>query len=808
MKNRLRLGCVAAMACAVQLCSMVPMQAQAADPLDVYKQLRAPGAFKEAYSVHNLAIKRDVGTFTLSSGLVCLVEPAGGAVTAAAFSGSGSFELKTDVPMERAQLAILTKQKDQPFAENFDKLALRFSDATAEEIRKGGTKADVSACDHDILDNAANKLRTKLYYNLAARLLQDVLSKESSGAFYAFISGKNYSDKELFAVDPHGVASMGIAPEEVGLEIYDEKHEGIWYAGHLLAERGSGSDTGTQANAMVYPVSHDIDVHIDKSGFISGSSTSVLNANATSLAVVPLDLYATLRVSKVVDGNGKELKFIQENKDYDSDYWVILNAPVEINGKFTLTTSYAGKDAVKKEGAGNYLLLSGARDSWYANTHMADFANYTMKLHIPKGLTMIATGKKTGESVDGGEVVTEWKSEAPLPVAGFNFGAFKVLEAKSTSNPTDVLACANDELPDNLRPLTKYALYHTLNTVMLLDGAKAEARAAIDLYSQDYGPLAFSSVAVTQQTYNMEGQSWPGLVFLPSESLLNVQQREYLGMDNYHNFYSVVLPHEIAHQWWGNTVASFSYRDQWIEEGFADDTASLYMLAHHGLKDYLQFWKDEHSSLMDKNRFGFRANDVGPIAMGYRSSTSKAGWNIYRELVYPKGAYVLHMLRMMMWNRQNKDQAFFDTMKDFLATNQGHTVSVSELQDVFEKHMPPSLTPHNDGKMDWFFKQWVYGTAIPEYKFSHSIEKDASGNVQLSLTIMQTGVGEDFFMPVGIYLELPSGSVVKLGTVPVMGTKTVEQKINLGPIDPKNMPKRALLNYQYDVLSSNLLNNN
>ena len=56
--------------------------------------------------------------------------------------------------------------------------------------------------------------------------------------------------------------------------------------------------------------------------------------------------------------------------------------------------------------------------------------------------------------------------------------------------------------------------------------------------------------------------------------------------------------------------------------------------------------------------------------MGYRLNNSCTG-SIARELIYPKGAYILHMIRMMMWDRQNGDQNFKLLMKDFVTTYTG-----------------------------------------------------------------------------------------------------------------------------------------
>ena len=56
------------------------------------------------------------------------------------------------------------------------------------------------------------------------------------------------------------------------------------------------------------------------------------------------------------------------------------------------------------------------------------------------------------------------------------------------------------------------------------------------------------------------------------------------------------------------------------------------------------FWRDEHDLLLEKDAQEFRGIDAGPLTMGYRLNNTRTG-GVSRRLIYPKGAYVLHMLR-------------------------------------------------------------------------------------------------------------------------------------------------------------------
>jgi len=263
-----------------------------------------------------------------------------------------------------------------------------------------------------------------------------------------------------------------------------------------------------------------------------------------------------------------------------------------------------------------------------------------------------------------------------------------------------------------------------------------------------------------------------------------------------------VGPHEIAHQWWGHAVGSDSYRDEWMGEGFADFSASLFLQSFyrdHGNSDYLDFWKDEHDLLINKNQEGKRPIDIGPVTLGYRLGSTKSGFDIPRRLIYPKGAYLLHMVRMLMWNPRTEDGDFKDLMKDFVTTYYNRPATTEDFKAMLEKHMSPAMNARGDGTMDWFFDEYVYGTALPDYKFSYAFEPSSDGYV-LNASLTQSNVDDKFVMFVPIYLDLGNDKVIKLGNVKMAGNSTRPIKVPLNGI--KEAPKRALVNYFYDVLST------
>ena len=303
---------------------------------------------------------------------------------------------------------------------------------------------------------------------------------------------------------------------------------------------------------------------------------------------------------------------------------------------------------------------------------------------------------------------------------------------------------------------------------------------------------------MTQQTAFNYGQAWPGVVWLPISYFFDTTVRRQLGMIDPRGYFKTVGPHEVAHQWWGHTVGFHSYRDQWISEGFAELSASLYIqMIQKKPQEFIKFWDDQNWLLTQKNKEGFRPIDAGPVTLGYRLATTKSGFDIPTRLIYPKGGYILHMIRMMMWSPQTGDDTFKNMLKDFVRTYANRAATTEDFKKMAEKYMTPEMNLRGDGKMDWFFDEYVYGTSLPTYRFEHSFSQSSEGPV-LNLKVRQSNVDDKFSMIVPLYLELAGGKVFRLGSTAMAGNTTFEQKIPLRGLPEK--PKRAMLNYFNDVL--------
>jgi hypothetical protein len=747
----------------------------------VYQQLRniTPGG--KTIAVKDFVLKRDAGTFTFKSGNFFFLTPVQGKTTGAVFIGAATFSLSPRLEAEKHSLQLLTKSSEM--IEYFNSAVFRFTDGTEEEIEAKGSAPTGTTMSQgsEMLADIQKVLRKNLQYNLEARILQDVLSTEPGDFFCAFIKGQKYSGKEIYVMDRHGVPAdfidWDVAPEEVAFFTYTDNKIGLWTASHYLDEYANGVASGRQVNESYRILNQKLEVTIEKSGHLTGTATTTILPLTQGLRVIALRLFHKLRVDSVTDENQQPVPYIQEKQDEDYQFSIILPSSPGFGKTLSLTTHYSGPDAVLSQGWGSF--YPSARENWYPNSYSTgDYANYQITFRIPKDLTMVATGSKKTERVEGEYGVTEWKTDVPVPVAGFNFGQFKKNEV---------------ELPDQGVTLENYAnVVLTSSTTNKMKRTLGEGQLAIPLYTDYFGPVPYKRLAITEQAAYY-GQSFANLVFLPIISYSDPGA----GADAA-SFFRAVGPHEIAHQWWGNTVGWISYRDQWMGEGFAEFSASLFLQMFFKDGTYDNFWETEHKLLVEKDKEGFRAIDVGPVTLGYRLASTRVGFWVPRRLIYPKGAYILNMIRMMMWNNETQDADFKKLMHDFVKLYTNRPATTEDFKTAVEQHMNSSMNLTGDGKMDWFFDEYVYGTALPTEKLGYTFSSAPDGSVILNFKVEQSGVDQHFRMTIPIYLELADGGIARVGSIPLTGTTTFENQITLRGL--KTRPKRAMINYYHDVL--------
>lgn len=791
------------------------------DPL--YVKLRKISEDAQSFSgeyatVNNLTLKKDAGIFTLKSGEIYFLKPADGKIIGAVFFGEGEFSLTPPVESEKRMLKFFTESAD--LKEQFDQLVIFFTDETFDEIKKSSnakisTNGSQASKARDAYRDKEAAFKTDFRYNITARYLMDSYSPPRPGFFTCFIQGKKHSQL-LYQIDPLGIES--VSPEQVMLLNYSDTGRGIWTAFHLENEYKKGTATSSQDRRVFDLKKHEIDATLRGTTLIA-SDKITMNLLVPGQRVLPFSLFPSLRVKRVIDEQGQEVNIIQEDKNRDGDLSIILAQAPEVGKPFTLTFEYEGTEAVRQAGNGNYILFP--RSTWYPNnggTQFGDRALFDITFHYPKKFTMIGVGEQiTADTLNGDIKTSKWSTKnVEMAVAGFNYGDFIKKEIKDTVTNYGLEVLVNREMPDEIKNI-QYEIDRmessgartattlgAMSTSSMADTVLVEAQNSSRIYDSFFGKLPFNRIAMTQQPNTFFGQAWATLIYMPYMAFIGSTQRVQLfGLrGGTQSFWREVAAHEVAHQWWGHAVGWTSYHDQWMSEGFAEFSTSLYIqYSKKDLDKFNDFWEQQRRQITEASPAtkDKKPYTVGPITQGYRLNTAKTG-NVAQNLIYPKGAYVLQMLRMLMYDSKTGDAKFRAMMKDFIVSHFNKDVSTEDFKRITEKHITPVMDVDKNGKMDWFFDQWVYGTEVPAYKLEYKINQ-VEGKPVLTGKITQSGVSDNFIMPIPIYLDFGNGWV-HLGKATIVGNQTMD----LGNIPLPQIPKKVAICAISDVLATKIEN--
>jgi hypothetical protein len=743
------------------------------------------GAPTETLRTENVELRRDKGSLTLKNGQLSFVKADKDRPVIAVFTGDGVFRLQPAIPIEANYLSKVTGKSE--IEESFDSAVFYFSDGTYDEVKK-------QASDMPLDPRAAQELKTlreklKRGPNVAAELLAEVMNPKRGQSFRAYLHGKKYNDLRFMMV-PSGALPEFQSPEEVAVMNIDNEKTAIWYLTHLASEWANNTANSAENKRDVLATHYKIETDVAKGGALTATTEMEFTAVADGARVLAVDLLPSLKVKKITNEKGREVSFIQ-----DYSLHVIEPQPLVAGKKYSLRFEYEGNKVIRDEGGGNFSVL--ARESWYPNVNtFLDHATYELKFRVPKKFTLVSVGKLESESKEGDSSVSVWKSDVPIAVAGFNYGEFKKRKVTDEKANYELEVYTTQQVPDSLAHFQEQM---ALTPSAMAQNALVDAQNSMRVYSQMFGPAPYSRLAVTQQPAFTFGQSWPTLVYLPVSAFLDGTQRwSLMGGEafRFSEFILEVTPHEVAHQWWGHMVGWASYHDQWLSEGFAEFSAGLFLEYTEKPAEVQKFWDRLHTEITAKNNFGNSPNDAGPIWLGLRLSTPKDPGG-YRGMVYPKGAYILQMIRMLMRDDKTGDQDFSAMMKDYVQTHLYKNATSESFLAVVAKHMKPIMDLDGSHNMDWFRREWIYGTDLPKYRLDYSLKPSADGKTHLTAKLTQGEVANDFVMRVPIYLDF-DGRVIKMGSILIKGNVTTPE-IN---VDLPKRPKRVLLCANHDVLAA------
>jgi aminopeptidase N len=203
-----------------------------------------------------------------------------------------------------------------------------------------------------------------------------------------------------------------------------------------------------------------------------------------------------------------------------------------------------------------------------------------------------------------------------------------------------------------------------------------------------------------------------------------------------------VTAHELGHQWWGDNVTCRTWSDIWLNEGFATYSEALWeekRPGSTGLPAYLAAMQARKPTQVGSSVYVYDTTDMNRI--------------FSTNYTYRKGGWVLHMLRKVVG-----EETFYDILAAYRAQYEGSAATTDDFAAI------ASAVSGQD--LDWFFRQWVYGSGAPAYAMG--VQAVNGANPYLLVRLRQTqnsnwpGAGAPsgyFRMPIDLRIDTASGPV-------------------------------------------------
>ncbi len=755
----------------------------------------------ECYRVRDLAFQKEDIKIYLNEGHLIFAKPVEGRRLAAVYVGDvpgGDAELMVFPPQssERRSLAVFTKSPN--LNEHFMAAVFIFSDNTAVELQDMLKDAKKEPDSGLVLAGQFDSVVRNIATSYEIRLVHDLLSADwqREGVFFAAVSGKTLGNFDVL-YDPRARDQV-----MVGQLVFNENRRffDTWASFRSRSIR-NGSRTPPQ-DPFAFR-NFVIDASLDPDLTLKAKTRVEVVAKSASSRVVVFDLSRRMKVTDVrIDGEPVEY-FARESlrsnlvRNAENEaFMVILPKPLAAGGTRTLEISHEGA-VISSSGNGVYYVA--ARNNWYPG-HDGVFATYDITFRYPKRLQLVSTGEVVEDRSELETRITRRKVNSPIRFAGFNLGDYEKASGVRAGFTIEVYAnrkiepalqrqreyvpapppmpgrIGRRQAPDLLAlPIVTPVPDPKLRLAALAD----EIGSAMEFMSSHFGPPPLKTLTVSPIP-GAFGQGFPGLLYLSTLAYLNPNELAIpVRTDSQRRFFTDLLhAHEVAHQWWGNLVASASHQDDWLMEALANYSALMFLEKKKGRKALEEVLDEYRQHLIAEGTDGKTVESSGPIVWGTRLNSSQAS-NYWRVIVYEKGAWIVHMVRVRLG-----DAAFLKMLNALAQRNRYSRVSTETFQKLAAEFSPAGS---DDAKFESFFEQWVYGTGIPQLKLSHSVRGKAP-RVRVTGSIAQTGVDEEFSATVPVEMQLPgkksSTKWVRTSSEPISFASDLPQPPVRVAIDP------------------------
>ncbi len=407
-----------------------------------------------------------------------------------------------------------------------------------------------------------------------------------------------------------------------------------------------------------------LELSIDpRNNTLSGDCT--IEAQATQpLSAFNLD-FSGLTIEKVMV-NGKAAKYHREERELT----ITPARPIDNGDVFTVTVTYNGTPkrtpslgALWSSGwfhnDDNEVFVSSAissSDNWYpVNDHPLDKASYSFRITVPKPYVVAANGLLQKE-VDNGDTVTYvWEATEPMAsyVAAVSIDEYVI---ETEQGPDGILI--RNYLPADFPETSKTNIHQTADMLAF--------------FSERFGPYPFDAYGIVIVDFPRDAP-----VAMETQTLSQHGEEED-ALSEY------IIAHELAHQWFGDSVSLKNWQDIWLKEG-----AAIYA-------EWLWMEHKEGGDALDAKVHGvYPMEAFSPNPPGNPPPT-----NLYTNTIYDRSGMTFHALRLRVG-----DEVFFQILRTYTERYRYGNASTADFIAVAEEVSGQDLTE--------FFDAWLYARKIP-----------------------------------------------------------------------------------------------
>jgi aminopeptidase N len=482
------------------------------------------------------------------------------------------------------------------------------------------------------------------------------------------------------------------------------------------------------ASADTYPRQPGVDVvHYvfqltvsDESREIDGETAVRFRVLTDGLDQIVLDLGTSvgqrgMYVSTVTE-NGNRLEFSHE----DDRLAIKLPARAAAGDERTVSVQYRGAPRsglrLTENMYGEWCAFSenfpNRARQWLATIdHPYDKASGEFIVTAPARYQVVANGLLVEETdLPNDQRRTHWKQSVPICTWLFALGVSRF----------SVAHFGTGESGDG-RQIPLEAWVYPQNRQSGHERFDEPGKSALDFFTKHVGPYSYEKLSHVQAAGIGGATEHATAIFYGESGVL----RDNRG----------TVVHEVAHQWFGNSVTEKDWDDVWLSEGFATYFTNLYFEDHNGREDFANRMRRDRTRVLASEA---RLPDT-PVIHRNISDMSQ----VLNRFVYQKGGWFLHMLR-----GQVGDDNFWKGIRAYYAKYRNQNASTADFLAEMEAASGQEL--------DWMFEQWLRRSGVPKLAGDWTYD---TGNKQVKIKLRQAHEGEPFRLPLEIGLKDTGGSV-------------------------------------------------